>query len=113
MATDRMITKDQGDSIITKLDLIATKIQGINRDILIPSSQVNAMTGYAKASAASAIATSDSLNAAIGKLEYKADTNETNISTVTDHIKFDSSSKTYYLQQTQPSSPAEGDIWIG
>ena len=40
-------------------------------------------------------------------------TNESNISSVTDHIKFDSSSKTYYFQQTQPSSPAEGDIWIG
>ena len=40
-------------------------------------------------------------------------TNETNISLVQDHIKFDSSSKTYYFQQTQPSSPAEGDIWIG
>ena len=40
-------------------------------------------------------------------------TNETNISSLQDHIKFDSSSKTYYLQQTQPSSPAEGDIWIG
>ena len=40
-------------------------------------------------------------------------TNKTNISSVTDHIKFDSSSKTYYFQQTQPSSPAEGDIWIG
>ena len=39
--------------------------------------------------------------------------NETNISSLQDHIKFDSSSKTYYLQQTQPSSPAEGDIWIG
>ena len=40
-------------------------------------------------------------------------TNTTNISSVTDHIKFDSTSKTYYFQQTQPSSPAEGDIWIG
>ena len=38
---------------------------------------------------------------------------ESNISSLQDHIKFDSSSKTYYLQQTQPSSPAEGDIWIG
>ena len=38
---------------------------------------------------------------------------ETNISSLQDHIKFDSSSKTYYLQQTQPSNPAEGDIWIG
>ena len=40
-------------------------------------------------------------------------TNETNILSFQNHIKFDSSSKTYYFQQTQPSSPAEGDIWIG
>ena len=40
-------------------------------------------------------------------------TNKTNISSVTDHIKFDSSSKTYYLQQTQPQNPEDGDIWIG
>ena len=43
----------------------------------------------------------------------KLQQDETNISSLQDHIKFDSSSKTYYLQQTQPSSPAEGDIWIG
>ena len=40
-------------------------------------------------------------------------TNETNISSVTDHIKFSANSKTYYLQPEQPISPAEGDIWIG
>lgn len=37
------------------------------------SSQVTAMTGYAKPSATSAIATSDTLNAAIGKLEKALD----------------------------------------
>jgi hypothetical protein len=37
------------------------------------SNKVTLMTGYAKGSAASAIATTDSLNAAIGKLEYKVD----------------------------------------
>jgi len=34
---------------------------------------VNKLTGYAKASSSSAIATTDSLNTALGKLEYKAD----------------------------------------
>ena len=38
-----------------------------------PSSDVIAMTGYAKASAAAAIATTDSLNTAIGKLEKALD----------------------------------------
>ena len=37
------------------------------------SNKVTLMTGYAKGSASSAIATTDSLNAAIGKLEYKVD----------------------------------------
>lgn len=37
------------------------------------SSTINAMTGYQKASAADAIAPTDSLNAAIGKLEKKMD----------------------------------------
>lgn len=40
-------------------------------------------------------------------------TNETNISSVTNHIKFSANSKTYYLQPEQPSSPSDGDIWIG
>lgn len=51
------------------------------------SNTVNAMTGYSKPSSAPAtpaIQTSDSLNAAIGKLEYKADTNQTNILSVYD-----------------------------
>lgn len=37
------------------------------------SNTITAMTSYAKANASSAIATSDSLNTAIGKLEYKID----------------------------------------
>lgn len=38
-----------------------------------PSNTINAMTGYTKGSSSSAIATSDTLNAAIGKLENKVD----------------------------------------
>ena len=118
----------------------------------LSSKDIGAMTNYVKAQSASAIATSDTLNEAVGKLEYKVDVkqnevlgswtagtatshstpagtdtvlqalqkidnnqrlDESNISSLQDHIKFDSSSKTYYLQQTQPASPAEGDIWIG
>ena len=37
------------------------------------SSQITAMTGYSKPSSASAIAATDTLNQAIGKLEYKVD----------------------------------------
>lgn len=38
-----------------------------------PTSQINALTNYTKATAAKALATSDSLNTALGKLEYKLD----------------------------------------
>lgn len=38
------------------------------------SSDINSLAGYAKATAIAAIATSDSLNTALGKLELKADT---------------------------------------
>ena len=79
----------------------------------ITAANVTAMTGYEIAEEAAAIETTDTLNEAMGKLEKGVSDNETNISSLQDHIKFDSSSKTYYLQQTQPSSPAEGDIWIG
>ena len=58
-------------------------------------------------------AVGDTLTEALQKIDNNQRNDETNISSVTDHIKFDSSSKTYYFQQTQPSSPAEGDIWIG
>lgn len=47
------------------------------------SSTINAMTGYAKANASAAIATTDSLNTAIGKLEYKADTTQTSLNSHT------------------------------
>ena len=86
------------------------KVSITTQDIAITGSQ-SVLTGYAKTTGN--VAAADTVTTAIGKLETKADTNETNISSLQDHIKFDNSSKTYYLQQTQPSSPAEGDIWIG
>ena len=38
-----------------------------------PTSQINSLTGYSKAEAVSSLTTSDSLNTALGKLEYKLD----------------------------------------
>ena len=81
MATDRLINSTQGDSIISELDNIADKIEGINRDIILPSNQINAMTGYSEPSGTSAITPSNTLNEAIGKLERKADNNISNIFT--------------------------------
>lgn len=46
----------------------------------LTSLNIGAMTGYAKAQTGSAIATTDTLNQAIGKVEKRVDDNETNIS---------------------------------
>ena len=62
------------------------KISVTKQSIAIKSNQVNGMTSYSKATSSSAITTSDSLNTAVGKLEYKADTNETNISNANTQI---------------------------
>lgn len=49
---------------------------------------INAMTGYSKPSSTSAIGTGDTLNAAIGKLEKKADDNQNNILTLINYFEF-------------------------
>ena len=45
----------------------------------LASKDIGAMTGYAKASTGSAVATTDTLNQAIGKVEKRVDDNENNI----------------------------------
>ena len=47
------------------------------------SSTINKMTSYTKASSAAAIATTDSLNTAVGKLEYKIDDVDTQLQALT------------------------------
>ena len=79
----------------------------------ITSANVTAMTGYEIATEAEDIETTDTLNEAVGKVEYRVGQNETNISSIQSHIVFSANSKTYYLQPEQPSNPQDGDIWIG
>ena len=56
----------------------------------------------------------DAMNSGIDSEKVaQIETNKTNISSVTDHIKFSANSKTYYLQPEQPQNPEDGDIWIG
>ena len=50
------------------------------------SSTINKMTSYAKASSAAAIATTDSLNIAVGKLEYKIDDVDAQLQALTDML---------------------------
>ncbi len=66
-ATKCKITYDSKGLVTAGANLAASDIPSL------ASSKTTAMTGYSKASAAAAISTSDSLNTAIGKLEYKVD----------------------------------------
>lgn len=68
---DRYYTETE---INTKVDALNTAISGKAASSHNQASNtINAMTGYSKASAASAITTSDTLNSAIGKLEKALD----------------------------------------
>lgn len=70
------------DETISSLSETDGKISVTKQDIAIASNQVVAMTGYTKPSSAPAtpaIQQGDTANAAIGKLEYKADVNQSNI----------------------------------
>lgn len=63
-------------------DIKDIKLGNTKYNIKIPSSRVKSMADYAKPSSKpspEAIQQSDTLNEALGKLEYKADTNQTNI----------------------------------
>lgn len=76
------------DETISGISETDGKISATKQDIAIASNQVVAMTGYTKPSSAPAtpaIQQSDTANAAIGKLEYKADVNQTNILYVSEH----------------------------
>lgn len=88
----------------------------------LASKDIGAMTGYAKASTGSAITTSDTLNQAIGKVEKRVDTNETNISSeqakTTGMTEGGSNYITVggirvYVSATAPTGARTGDLWIG
>lgn len=77
------------DETISSISENDGKISVTKQDIAIASNQVVAMTGYTKPSSAPAtpaIQQGDTANAAIGKLEYKADVNQTNILSVEDMV---------------------------
>ena len=70
------------DETISSISETDGKVSVTKQDIAIASNQVVAMTGYTKPSSAPAtpaIQQGDTANEAIGKLEFKADTNQTNI----------------------------------
>ena len=87
----------------------------------LSSKDIGAMTNYAKASADAAISTSDTLNQAVGKLEYKVDVNKSNISSIQTLTQgIDSTGDNYieingvklYFGSTTPSNPSDGDWWL-
>ena len=84
----------------------------INNDNKLAGS-LSVLTGYEQASTAANLAATDTVNQAFGKIEKRVSDDETNISSLYDHITFSANSKMYYLQPEQPSNPSDGDIWIG
>lgn len=100
-------TSFDADETIDTISETDGKITVAKKDIAIASNQVTSMIGYTKPSSAPAnpaIQTNDTANQAFGKLEFKADTNQTNILSVKDMVCDDafSTSKSY----------AVGDITI-
>ena len=87
-----------------------------------PSSQVNLMTGYAKPSTTAAIATTDTLNGAIGKLEKALDGKLATTGTAADSSKLGNvAASSYALKTDIPSvwdsnghlvSPSGWQLWI-
>ena len=87
-----------------------------------PSSQVNLMTGYAKPSTTSAIAATDTLNGAIGKLEKALDGKLSTTGTAADSSKLGNvAASSYALKTDIPSvwdsnghlvSPSGWQLWI-
>lgn len=77
------------DETISSISETDGKVSVTKQDIAIASNQVVAMTGYTKPSSAPAnpaIQTNDTANQAFGKLEFKADTNQSNISSVQNDV---------------------------
>lgn len=77
------------DETISSISETDGKVSVTKQDIAIASNQVVAMTGYTKPSSAPAtpaIQQGDTANEAMGKLEYKADVNQTNISSVQNDV---------------------------
>ena len=62
-----------GKALSANISLTPTDIGAAASSHSHPTSQVDALTGYAKGSSSAALATTDTLNAALGKLENKAD----------------------------------------
>ena len=113
---DGYTVEDAGVAIETSFDGTSDAKIPTSKSIKTNVADNAVLTGFQAVVTPSAIqnvAASDTITDAMEKLDNNTRFNETNISSFQDHIKFDSSSKTYYLQQTQPSNPAEGDIWIG
>lgn len=88
----------------------------------LASKDIGAMTGYVVAQTAGAISTSDTLNQAMGKIEKRVETNETNIlseqAKTTGMTEGGSNYITVggirlYVSATAPTGARTGDLWIG
>ena len=80
---------DDGYVIPKAADIVPStrKVNGVTlkSDVVLDGDDIKA-TGYVKAESKSGIVGTDTINQAVGKLEYKVDTNETNISNANTQI---------------------------
>ena len=107
---------DEGYVIPKEADIVPStrKINNITleSDVVLDGDDIKA-TGYAKAESKSNITGTDTINQALGKLELKSDTNETNISTLAKHINGDlldsdfQEDSTVAMTKTVPSGMAD------
>ena len=96
------------------------KVSIDTQDIAVASSQITAMTNYAKASTKADISTSDTLDQAVGKVEYRVEVNETNISNQQDAIADGGNGyaiingRRFYVSSTAPTGDIpDGSVGVG
>ena len=84
------VTSKAVEAAMNTLDIVPStrKIneKALNTDIILNGADI-ITTGYAKAESKSNITGTDTINQALGKLELKSDTNETNISTLIERLE--------------------------
>jgi lysophospholipase L1-like esterase len=78
----------------------------------LASKDIGAMTGYAKASTGSAIAPTDTLNQAIGKVEKRAEVNETNILSKANTTDVNAATSNLQAQINQIITPVTQDAEV-
>ena len=106
-------TSDYSD-LSNKPQINSTELSGnkTSSDLGLQSETLGSWTA-GTATTHSTPASTDTVVQALEKIDNNQRLDETNISSLAGHFTFSANSGHYYLQPEQPSSPSDGDIWIG